>query len=276
MEIKKSDAVSFKEARVLREGDVVRVRVVRDIGKEVYLVDVRGKLLSARLSGGITSSFFIARVLKTAPLIELKFLRSLERVASPFNREKIAELLRNKKASIQKLPISDNFPAEKAKDGAGDIKEALKRSVANLDPSRVMNGAQPQSSEYYVLQSLFNLLSVDSFIFLFPFIFGRKRLLCDLQVFGGRDAAHYAVYLSLTFEDERRIGFLVFLDHELVKCTVTASDETIERRLRENVETLLKNLRSLGRNRTVTVNFVPYDEHLLFVSKMVKRVDVRM
>jgi hypothetical protein len=276
MEIEKPDPVGFKETKALREGDVVRVRVVRDAGNDVFLVDVRGKLLNARLSGGISSSLFIARVLKTAPLIELKFVKSLQRDASRFNRAKLAELFQDKKSAVRRLPIPGDITMETAKDGAVGIKEALKRIVGNLNPSHVVNGAKTPTSEFFVLQSLINLLSADSLVFLFPFMHGRKRLFCDLQMFGGRDAGHSAVYLSLLLEDDRRIGFLVFLDHELVKCTVTANDETLERVLRENTETLLKNLRSLGRNRAVSVKFVPYHEHLLFVSRMVKKVDVRM
>jgi hypothetical protein len=276
MEIEKPEPVSPRETKALREGDFVRVRVLRDIGGDVYLADVRGKLLSARLSGGISSSLFIARVLKTSPLIELKFVRSLERGASPFDKTKLAETLQEKKSAIRSLPISGDFTVETAREGVGDIKEALKRTVGNLNPSRAVNDAQRQSAEFFVLQSLINLLSADSLIFLFPFMLGRKRLFCDLQLFGGRDTAQSAVYLSLMLEDDRRIGFLVFLDHELVKCTVTADEESVERRLRENAEALLKNLRSLGRNRAVTVNFVPYHEHLLFLSRMVKKIDVRM
>ena len=276
MEIEKPKSVSAKETKVLREGDVVRVKVLSDAGGGVFLVDVRGKLLSARLSGGISSSLFIARVVKTAPLIELKFVRSLERDASPFDKEVLAEILRKMKAAVRKLPLPGDFAVEAAKDGAVDIKEALKRIVGKLNPSNAVNEAQRQLSEFVVLQSLVNLVSPDSLIFLFPFMLGRKRVFCDLQLFGGRDAAHSAVYLSLLLENERKIGFLVFLDHELVKCTVAADDETIENRLKENAETLLKNLRTLGRNRSVTVSFVPFAEHLLFASRMVKKIDVRM
>jgi hypothetical protein len=276
MEIEKSNPVGSKEAKALREGDVVRVKVVRDAGTEVFLVDVRGKLLNARLSGGISSSLFIARVIKTAPLIELKFIRSLERDALRFNKDKLVELFQDKKPAVRGLPIPGNITLEPVKGEAAGIKENLKRIVANLDPSHVVNGTRPQVSEFFVLQGLINLLSADSLVILFPFINGRKRLFCDLQTFGSGDSAHSAVYLSLLMENDRRIGFLVYLDHELVKCTVTSNDETLERVLRENAETLLKNLRSLGRNRAVSVEFVPYHEHLLFVSRMVKKIDVRM
>jgi hypothetical protein len=276
MEIEKPKPVSSKETKPLREGDVVRVKVLSDAGGDVFLVDVRGKLLSARLSGGISSSLFIARVVKTAPLIELKFIRSLERGASPFDKEALAEILQKKKTAVRRLPVSGDFTVEEAKDGAVGIKEALKRIVGNLNPSNAINEAQRQISEFFVLQSLMNLVSPDSLIFLFPFMFGRKKVFCDLQLFGGRDAEHSAVYLSLLLENDRKIGFLVFLDHELVKCTVAADDESIERLLKENAGTLLKNLKTVGRNRAVNVSFVPYGEHLLFASRMVKKIDVRM
>jgi hypothetical protein len=275
MEIEKPKSVSSKEAKPLREGDVVRVKVLSESGG-VYRVDVKGKLLSARLSGGISSSLFIARVVKTTPLIELKFMRSLEREASPFDKEALMEILQKKRAAVKDLPVPGDFAVEPAKDGAGDIKEALKRIVGNLNPSNAVSEAQRRFSEFFVLQSLLNLVSPNSLILLFPFMLGRRRIFCDLQLFGGRDSDSNAVYLSLLLEDDRRIGFLVFLDHELVKCTVAADDEAIERRLRENSGTLLKNLRTQGRSRSVTVSFVPFAEHLLFASRMVRKIDVRM
>jgi hypothetical protein len=274
MEIGKTNPVTPGDRKVLREGDVVRVKVLRDAGGETPLVDVKGRTLSARLSGGINSPLFIARVVRTSPLIELKFLRSLRGDAASFRKEKLSETLEAKVSAVRKLRVPREFAVDDA--GAGEIKSALKRIVERTSPSNAAAGGQPALAELFALLGLVNLLSAESLLLQFPLLLARRRMFCALHVLSEKNAAQQGLYLSLRLEDDREIGFLVCIDHQMLKCTVSASDETLERGLVGSAENLLRNLRSAARNRSVTLEFVPFLEHLAFASRAMKRVDVRM
>ena len=282
MEVEKTEIAKQRNAGELREGDVVRVRVIGKSGKDRFLVDIRGRVFTARLSGMIGSSLFIARVARASPRIDLKFLRSLEKSGSPIKLDQLEELLQVKKEVIQKLYVTDTMFVARVLSQpihATAIRKALQRGIRDQNIRHFMNGKKPLSSkvtEYYLLQNLANLIRSNTFSFLFPLTLERRRFICDLQLFGGRDVENRAIYLSLSFEDGRTMGFLVFLDHELIKCTVSSNDSGIESALRHHAGRLVENLRSTGYNRNVFVDFVPFTEHRLFSSTMMKKIDIKM
>jgi hypothetical protein len=82
--------------------------------------------------------------------------------------------------------------------------------------------------------------------------------------------------LTVSLENERKIAFLVYIDYELINCTISSNSMEIETRMRSNVKTLLQNLRGLKFDREVKVGFVGYDEEGLSKLGNMKKIDIRL
>lgn len=285
MEIKKTEITKpliEREIKNVKPGQVFRVKVLKYQGKGRVLVEFKGKSYSASLDRNISSKLFIARVLKVSPKLELKLIKELDGKKPRISNEGLGVLLQSKKSFIQKLITSDNFLVNLCvimhKDKK-NIKKAIKKSIINQNmlhsvtkKSFILN----KVTEYYVLQNLYNLFNYDTYNFLFPCRISENNYLCDLKVFEEGNGLGNSFFLSISIDNERKIGFLIYMDYETVICYVSTNDKQIEIILQSHSDMLINHLKSLKYNRKVDVQFVPYTEQVFFNLKNVRKIDIKM
>ena len=81
MEVKKTgltEPIFKKNPPGEKVGNLVRVRVLKRVLSNNFMVEIRGKDYVAHLEHNIMSRLFLARVSKTAPRLELQFIKSLD------------------------------------------------------------------------------------------------------------------------------------------------------------------------------------------------------
>ena len=285
MEIEKTaqtTGAQRSESFAVKQGSLVRVRVLRHIRSSSYLVEIRGKTHVARLEGRFPKLMFIARVDRLEPKMVLKYIRSFDPAGSPRQALVNGDLLALKKSFIQNLIATDNsfekllVPLQVNKK---EIKESLHKAVRNQNIFRLLGRNVIGSKEiitYFCLQNNYNIIHYSSSALLFPLKIGEKYYPCDLKIFRGEDGLQNSVLLTVSLENERKIAFLVFIDYELINCTISSNSREIEARMRSNVKTLLQNLKSLKFDREVNVRFVGYDEEGLSKLGNMKKIDIRL
>jgi hypothetical protein len=271
-----------KESNVLGTGALVRVRVLNNLGRNRFLVEFKGRLYSARLNESIKSRFFLARIIKASPGIELKFIKKLDGKSINLKEGTIEPLLAAKKSFIQDLIATDIFFRTITvlfhKDRKS-LKESVHRSIRNQNILQVINKSSKiatEVKEYFILQNLYNFVSGDSLVLSFPFRIDQRHYLCNFKFIGGKESESNAFFLSIALEDGRKIGFLVFVDFELLSCTVSSNDSKLEERLKSNISTLVRDLKNLYFNREVEIHFTQYRENNLLNFNLLKRIDIKM
>lgn len=160
-----------------------------------------------------------------------------------------------------------------------NIKKSVKKSIKNQNILHSMTKKDfifNRVTEYYVLQNLYNLFNYDTYNFLFPCRIGDNHYLCDLKVFEEENDLSNSFLLSISIDNERKIGFLVYMDYEVVICYVSSNDKQIEIILQSHSDMLINYLKSLKYNRKVDVQFVPYREQVFFNLKNIRKIDVKM
>jgi hypothetical protein len=262
----------------LKRGSYIRVRVLKKLPNKNILVEFKGSRHLARITGSFTSKLFIARVQKLTPRLELKFIKDLEQKNKTFNTRFIEQILHAKKPFIQKLFESDNFLKALSVPVKVDKKlnkTSLQESISRQNIFK-LTGAKKEIAEFYLLQNIHNLINADSFYFLLPLRVGDRNWPCELKLFGGKESQNHGFLLKIHLENERKIAFLVFIDYELINCSLSTNSRVLEDELKLRVNELINGLKSLKYDRTIQIRFVPYTnesfEHLEFL----KKIDVEM
>ncbi len=281
-EIARSLNTDVKESGRLRTGQLLRVRVIKALARGYSQVELRGRIVSARLSGNIPSSLFIAKVMKTAPQIELKFIRSLKNRENAHTQNSIDSLLYRKKQFIQNLFTTDNFFG-KLLVSMYKNKKRLKENIINVIKNQNINTILQKSAdvskevrEYFILQNLYNYLSEDVSAFLFPFMIDERWHLCDGKILRGKDASELSLFLIISLESGDKIHFFVFSNFDVIVCTISTDNADLEERLRNEAQILAQHLKSRDFQRNVEIHFAPYRERDYENIKKIKKIDIRM
>jgi len=281
MEIEKAALTDIQHntvSKVLKEGDFLRVRVLKSLKYHNYLVEFKGNTHLARLKGFLTSRLFIAKVLKLSPKIELQFVKDLENGASSINHRVLEKLLLGKKPFIQKMIVSDNFFEGLSifiQKDKKDIKASLRKSVAKQTVLGLATNNR-EVVEYFILQNIYNLFNFQSSYILLPVLLGRKKSFCELKVIGDRDSQGTGFILNVHLENERKIIFIVFIDYELISCSLSTNDAYIEGELEKGITLLAGSLKSLYYDRKIDIRIVPYNEKGFQNLHSIKKIDIKM
>jgi hypothetical protein len=158
-------------------------------------------------------------------------------------------------------------------------KKIVQNSVKNQNISHILNNKKLTSNkvvEYYILQSLYNMMSDKENIFLFPMRVDDNSYLCDLKISEEQNSMDNSFFLSLTLDEERKIGFLVYFDCEAIVCYVSTNDQKLKLILRSNAEILINHLKSVNYNKKVEVAFVPFREQVFYSTNSLKKIDIKM
>jgi hypothetical protein len=262
----------------LKKGSYVRVRVLKKLTNRNILVEFKGSRHLARITGSFTSKLFIAQVQKLSPRLELKFIKDLQQKSRTFNTRFIEQILHAKKPFIQKLFESDNFSKALSVPVQVDKKRnksSLQQSISRQN-SFGLSGGKKEIAEFYLLQNIHNLINSDSFYFLLPLRVGDRNWPCELKLFGGKESQNHGFLLKIHLENERKIAFLVFIDYEIINCSLSTNSKAIEDELKLRVNELINGLKSLKYDRTIQIRFVPYANGNLENLQFLKKIDVEM
>jgi len=241
-------------------------------------VHFNGKNHHARIAGSLPSNLFIAQVLKTRPQLQLKFLRDLQRKNQPLNKEVLLKILTGKKPLIQKLFTSDNLGealSVHVKEDRRETRAAFMRSISQRHVVQSLSGTKGVK-EYLLLESLQNFMSSDSFYFLLPLIVGQRRHMAELRLIGNRENAGHGIFLNIEVDGETTIACAVYLDYEVIQCTLSTNSPEIEGVLKNNIHLLSSGLKSLKYNRKVHIRLIPYNQYDQTIPGSLKKIDVKM
>lgn len=280
MEIKGTsvtDKKSIQSSSDLREGSLIRVKVVRFINDRLSVVELKGKTHLASIEPSLRSRLFIARVNKVVPNIELKFVKSLDRADSRI-KGFIIRLFSEKKQFIQKIITTDNLaeiPYINIVGNRKSIKRSLRQGIIKQSSYRAFIHNR-EIAGYFILQNIYNLLNSQSCFFILPLRFEHRKLYGELQVSGAEERGGYSFLLRISVDNERKIAFFVYIDCREINCLISTNDKDLEEELKQNSGRLLCSLKSLWYTRVVTVQFVPYDESFAPAQILLKRVDIMM
>ncbi|HEB30563.1 MAG TPA: hypothetical protein ENI15_06770 [Spirochaetes bacterium] len=285
MEIKKSEITAPAAKSVTKDvkvGQLLRVRVLRSLGKGKFLVEFKGKTHNAILNRNISSRLFMAKVVKVSPGLELKYVKKLELPNFSTGNNNLLALLNTKKPFIQKLITSDNFLVSLfvfIQKNKKNNKKIVQNSVKNQNISHILNKKKltlNKAVEYYILQNLYNMMNDNENIFLFPLRVDDNSYLCDLKISEEKNSIDNSFFLSITLDEERKIGFLVYFDYEAIVCYVSTNDQKLKCILRSNAEILINHLKSVNYNKKVEVAFVPFREQAFYSANSLKKIDIKM
>jgi len=285
MEIEKTEIKPAFRSKIygsLKPGNLVRVKVLHSLGRGYFLVELKGKIYHARLSENIQNNLFIAKVSKLKPYIELKFIKGLDSKSYTVSKSQIATLLQTKKSFIHNLINSDNFFVNLAvllkKDRKGireNIKHSIrKQNIKNIvkNPLRITN----EIKEYFILQNIYNYINNNSCYFCFPLRLDKEYHICELKVFGDKESTENGFFLLIHLDEERKVGFLIFYNYEVIICTVSTNDDELEGLLKINIQGLIKNLKDLDCKRKIEIHFAPYREQDFARFSSIKKIDIKM
>jgi hypothetical protein len=286
MEVKqtvRSTVIQKGEPPKIKLGTLVRVRVIRKVGSRTHLVEFKGNSHVALVNGNIQGKLFIAKVLKLSPRIILRYVRELNGNENVLTRSLDTVLESVKKSFIQKMITTDNLfenllvPLQKNKKG---IKESLQKSIRNQNIFQLLGkeGGLKEIIRYYTLQNINNFLNYHSSSFLFPLKIREKFHPCggDLKVYTAEGGTQSSFLLTLLLENETKIVFLVFIDYELINCTISTNSSDIEKRMKSMAGELIQNLRMLKFDREIKVRFVAYEEAGFAKTSNMKKIDIKM
>jgi len=266
----------------LKIGNLVRVKILDNSDKNNLLVELNGKRYVARLKGNILCDLFIAKVVKVFPEIELKYLKRIDNGKGVYDYKLLEKLIISKKSFIQNLINSDNFLVnfkEFLINNKRNIKDNLKQNVLNQNILNLMSSKKVNSNDvfkYYILQNLYNFINYDSLDLLFPIRISEKNYFCNLKINRSKDSIDNSIFLTIFLKNKRKIGFLVFIDYEVINCTILTNDLELEKKLRSNISILIKEFKSLNYNRKVKLDFEPYSENIFNKFNSIKKIDLRM
>jgi len=268
----------------IKKGSYVRVRVIKQLGKNQYWIEVKGKTYTAVLKGTLLSSLFIAKVLKNSPGLELKYVQGLiDKNNSQYIH--LERLLYNKKSTISKSITTDNFCINKGvllSDENRKIKYEVRKAIKSFNTLHFM-GEDVQTSyelkEYLTLQSLYNIYHFCSYMFLLPFIMGKKVYIGDIRQIRRPEEGGLSFSLVINMENYIKIGFLVYMDYEIIKCTAATNDQAWADKIKRGLNILEKKLESLGYDRKIKVDLIQdinFSESYFEKIHNLKKIDIKM
>jgi hypothetical protein len=272
----------------LNIGSLVRVQVNERLNHRYVLVSFGGRRHLARLSGTLPGNLFIAQVQKLKPRIELRLVKNLGRQERQLNPRIFDELKQGKKSFIHRLFGTDNFLkalSVPVKEDRRTIRESLRRSIArrNLVIRDLTSRGVGQSlagegpmTEHLILEALHNFFNPDSLFFMLPIYDGQKHRAAELKIAGNREGRGDGFFLKIHLEDEERITFLVYIDFDVINCTLSTNNPDIEKILKTKAGILISGLKSLKYDREVVVRFTPYREEDFTQFSSLKKIDVKM
>jgi hypothetical protein len=284
----------------LRQGELVRVRVLRKTAPGSVLVDIRGRARAAHLKGPVPGRLFMARVQSVLPRVVLKYVRDLTGTTDAL-ADRLFRILQDRDLLVGKMFRSRVFfqhPAVALPGSLRNVREALRReasqrqgaslrrmtgrgqsrpghSVAGTGAPVTQGGEHGEITGYLGLQHLRNILDLRSFTMLFPLLMGSRKAVGSLRMLAGEEEQGNGFVLSVVLEDETKIIFVVFIDYERIRCSVSTSCERAERWIRGHRELLVNAIRSSCYGRKVEVQVLPggeLDDRILHV----RRVDLRL
>jgi hypothetical protein len=285
MEVKGTVLSGFRKGPETRlsVGSLVRVQVNERLNQRYVLVSFGGHRHLARFSGSIPGNLFIAQVQKLRPRIELRIVKDLGGKARKLNPRVFAEIQHEKKSFIHRLFDTDNFfkaLSVPVKEDRREIKESLRRSLARrglanrgVGPSLTDKGPL---TEYLILEALHNFFNPDSLYFMLPIYDGLEHRAAELKLAGNREGRGDGFFLNIHLEDDERITFLVYIDFDVINCTLSTNNPEIERTLKKKAGMLINGLKSLKYDREVVVRFAPYREEDFTQFSSLKKIDVKM
>jgi hypothetical protein len=259
-------------------GSMLRVKVLKRLNSRNLLVHFNGKNHHARIAGSLPSNLFIARVQKTKPHLQLRFLRDLQKKDHPLNREVLSKIISGKKPLIQKLFTSDNLGealSVHVKEDRRETGTAFRRSISQRRVVPSLSGTKGVM-EYLLVESLQNFMSSDSLYFLLPLIVGKRRHMAELRLVGNRENANHGIFLNIEVDSETTIACTVYLDYETIQCTLSTNNPEIEEVLKEKMHLLSSGLKSLKYNRNVHIRLIPYGRYEEVYPGILKKIDVKM
>ena len=282
MEIERTEIRAELRSDSLRLGSLVRVKVISALGKGLFLVEFKGRTHYARLSENIRERFFIARVTRAKPPLELKFVKGLNNTDSFLNRSTLASLFRAQKSFIENLIASDNFHVYQAvviqRDGRR-LKESLKRSIKRQQVAQLVNTRSRVGGkvrDYYILQNILNYIDPDTFQFCFPLDFCSKYDICDVKYFSSKERAENGLFILIQFNEGHKIAFLIFVNYEACVCTVGTNNDDLDHLVKRSIGELRENLKEVYQNRDVRIHISSLDEEDFFRFSAIKKIDIKM
>jgi len=276
MEIKKTDLAGVQKlSQELKPGNLLRVRVIRRIDPHNFIVEFRGSSHHARFVGLPQSRLFIAQIKKLFPKLELKFVSDLEKGEFFKEDDGFARLLMTKKSFIQKMISSDNFFKRAAvliTKEKRHIKDSLRNAINRLHNYRFLTRFG-DVAEFYTLQNLSNMFSIQSFYLLLPIILRRKKSYAELRITGDREGGGNGFILTVDLGDERKIVFTGLIDYEIIHCSVSTNSTEVRNEIEMHMDSLITGLKLLCYNKKVTVQLVPFNPG---GPGIYKRIDIKM
>jgi len=282
MEIERTEIRAELKSDSLRPGSLVRVKVISALGKGMSLVEFKGRTYYANLSETIQERFFIAKVTRVKPALELKFVKGLNSTDSSLNRGALIRLLQAQKSFIENLIASDNFHVNQSvvmQREAAKIKESLKRSIKRQHVAQLINTrsrARGKVRDYYILQNILNYIDPDTFQFCFPLDFCSKYDICDVKFFSAKERAENGLFILIQFNEGHKIAFLIFVNYEACVCTVGTNDDWLEHQISCSIGELRENLKEVYQNREVKIHLSSLDEEDFFRFSAIKKIDIKM
>jgi hypothetical protein len=266
----------------VKQGDLLRVRVLGRVRGSSYLVEFKGETRTARLEGRIPGPLFIARVLKLKPQMILQHVKTFRDTGDAASLSAYRELMTQKKSFIQKLIATDNFleklvvPVRHKKEL---IRESLRDAVRNQNIYRMLEKSGIVSKEvitYYCLQQMHNLLNYSALTLLFSLRIKDRSYPCDLAISRTEDGSENSFLLTISLENGRKIVFLVFTDYKAIHCTISTNSEELETQMKEDVVKLVDGLKRLRFDKEVTVRFSRYEDTDFSKQDNLKKIDIRL
>jgi len=268
----------------IKEGSYIRVQVIKQLDHNHYLIEVKGKTYTAFLKGKLLSTLFIAEVLRNEAKLKIKYIKRLS-YRSNSQQVNLEKLLHQKKSTFPKSITSDNFCINNGvelNDAKRNIRHGIRKSIQRFNSSNFLSkdiSISCELKEYLVLQSLYNIYHCSSYIFLFPFIAGEKVFLGEVKQTRSPEEGGLTFLMVIHLDDDKKIGFLVYMDHEVIKCTAITNDQDWALKILGGLNELEKGLESLGYNRKVEVDMVEdnnFYENYFEKQHNLKKIDIKM
>ncbi len=282
--IGKSD---IKKVTDIKTGSLVKVKNVKTLDKTHSLIQIGGKRFIAFLRGKINSDYYIARVLKTTPTLELKFIKGL------VIKEKLQNIrnyfFAQKKEFIQNLIDSDNFLVDDfikmSKNGENFIdrikdyfrlSQISKKSLDNPYFLNELLKGKGKIIEYFIQQSIYNFYQDERISLILPLLLNNERIIGDFEIVKNDSNNSNIFVLNIFLTSNKRIIFLIYLDYEAVSCSVSTNEAKIKDKIINNLERLKLAFKRITGRSSVDINFVPYNYLGKVIENGIKTIDVRM
>ncbi len=276
-----------KGSNSLKVGEIVRVKTLGKIDNHRVLIEFKGGRYIGFQKGRIDSEFYIARVLKVVPELEIKFLKSIG------NKKRVTEFTRlfsnSKKEFIQNLINSDNFlvgglfknlfKVEETENYASLLRNLVKLLNIKEKQERFFNKNGSLKKDYaldfIIKENISNFFSPDNLSFVLPVSTKTREALASFEIIRNKEESK-SFLIDLYFDDGDEIIFLVFVDHEVVNCSISSESKHTVGKILSCIGELKERIKKVSFGRKVYINMIPYEYMKNSVKNGIKTVDIRM